>query len=103
VTDSQQVKSALEVRTREREAETRNGNAYMQRAVESLARQTLGAEVKEEAEAGFQVELEAARAKAEAKAEEAEAARKEAEEARGEAEKARKESEASAVRRPRAL
>ena len=40
LTDPQLIKTALEARTREREAEARNGNAYIQRAVESLARQT---------------------------------------------------------------
>jgi len=40
LTDSQAIKSALEARTREREAEAREGDKYIQRAIESLARQT---------------------------------------------------------------
>ena len=51
LSDPQQIKSALEARTREREVEAGNGNAYIQRAVESFARQTAGAAVKKEAEA----------------------------------------------------
>ena len=41
LTDPQEIKSALEARTREREAELRAGNKYMQaQAAEDLARQT---------------------------------------------------------------
>ena len=40
LTDPQAIKSALEARTREREAEAREGDKYIQRAIESLARQT---------------------------------------------------------------
>ena len=58
LTDPQEIKSALEARTREREAEAHDGNKYFQRAVESLARQTAG-----------EVEAVGLRAKAEAEAE----------------------------------
>ena len=40
LTDAQEIKSALEARTREREAEARDGNAYVRRAVASFARRS---------------------------------------------------------------
>ena len=63
LTDPQEIKSALEARTREREAEAHDGNKYFQRAVESLARQTageveaVGLRAKEEAEAEAKAEV----------------------------------------------
>jgi hypothetical protein len=109
LTDPQEIKSALEARTREREAEARYGNAFVQLAVVSFARQTAGggfqaeleaasAEGKLQAEAGFQAELEAASAEGKLQAEAG--FQVELEAARTEAEKARGESEASAVRCP---
>ena len=51
LSEPQEIKSALEARTREREAEARDGNKYIQeQAAEHLARQTAGAAEKKEAE-----------------------------------------------------
>ena len=93
LTDQQQIKSALVARAREREAESRDGNAYIQRAI----RQTAGAagegpqvnnggggEWISEAEVRLQDGNSAAAWKA--KAEEAEAKKAKAEAARAEAE-----------------
>ena len=113
LTDPQEVKSALEARTREREAELRAGNRYIhEQAAESLARQTEVAaqlekragERREEEQRGNDLfsalartpsesanEVETLRAELKA----AEAARDNEAEAREEAETARKEAEAA--------
>ena len=89
LTDPQEIKSALEARTREREAELRAGNKYMQaQAAEDLARQTTT--VREDKKAAVPEVAPRARVEAtEAKS------RDEAEMERGETESARAVTEAA--------